>query len=73
MISFRLIITINHKQITNAFLVPSYVIYLANSDVSNKDMSSLKDILCGGSPLPSGIAEKVIKNLNLNFFRQGIN
>jgi hypothetical protein len=53
-------------------LVPSYVIYLANSDVSKNDVSSFEDIICAGCPLPSGMADKVIKNLNLKYFRQGM-
>ncbi len=53
-------------------MVPSYVIYLANSDVSKNDVSSFEDIICAGCPLPSGMADKVIKNLNLKYFRQGM-
>ncbi|CAG2163194.1 unnamed protein product [Oppiella nova] len=58
-------------KITSAFLVPSYVIFLANVDVSNRDVSSFEDIICAGSPLPEGIADKVFANMGLKYFRQG--
>ncbi|XP_054162428.1 uncharacterized protein LOC128960383 [Oppia nitens] len=62
---------IEKYKITGAFLVPSYVISLANTDVTDKDVLSFKEIICAGCPLPEGIADKVVNNLKLEYFRQG--
>ena len=46
--------------------------FLANANVSKRDVSSFEEIICAGSPLPEGIAEKVTENMKLKYFRQGI-
>lgn len=59
-------------KVTNAFLAPSHLTLLVKyDDLSKYDMSSLKQITTGGSPVPKYTLDVIFKKLNIDNLRQG--
>lgn len=69
---FSLSLLLKTHKITNAFLVPPIMVFLAKSSIiSEYDLSSLHSVICGAAPLSKKIEMTVKERIGVKTVRQG--